>query len=75
MPTTFAIILLASAVLAPDGPPRPSAPAAGPTFRLAFQQYDSGRRLVGRGEVIASRGTLYYLENGAGGRVQVAECH
>lgn len=65
MPTTFAIILLASSILAPDDPPRPAAPAVGPTFRLAFQQFDSGRRLVGRGEVIASRGKLFYLEKGS----------
>ena len=65
MTTTFAIILLASTALAADDPPKPATPTvavAGPTFRLSFQQFDSGRRLVGRGEVIASRGKLYYLE-------------
>ena len=70
MPTTIAIILLASSPLAAAHPPRQSpaastTPAPGPSFRFTFQEFDSGRRPVGRGEFIASRGKLYFLQKGS----------
>ena len=72
MPTSVAVILLVLAPPAPDDPPKPAAPPAaapatapapaGPTFRFAIQQFDAGKKPIGRGEVIASRGRLYYIE-------------
>ena len=72
MPTSIAIVLCAALSAGADDPPKPvdppaaaTAPAAapaGPSFRLAFQHFDVGKRPIGRGEVIASRGRFYYLE-------------
>ncbi len=72
MPISVAIILLVCAPPGPDEPPKPAVPPvaapatapapAGPAFRFAFQQFDAGKRPIGRGEVIASRGRLYYIE-------------
>ncbi|HEY2154235.1 MAG TPA: hypothetical protein VGH33_01300, partial [Isosphaeraceae bacterium] len=76
MPETIALlVLLAVAALGADDPSRaagtPAAPAppaqapAGPSFRLTVHQFEAERQPVARGEIIASRGRVYYLETGS----------
>ncbi len=71
MPASIACLLLAALPLA-DDPPKPASPPAAPaqapaapSFRLTVQQYEAERQPVARGEIIASRGRVYYLETGS----------
>lgn len=86
MPTTITMILCAALPIGADDPPRPAnppaapavAPAAapaGPSFRLAFQHFDVGKRPVGRGEVVASRGRFYYLEKNSNEVIVIEPAH
>jgi hypothetical protein len=67
MPTPLALLILVTAPLGADDPPRPAAPApaASPAFRITVRQFETDRRPVARGEIIVARGRAYYLESGS----------
>lgn len=80
MPTSIAIVLCAALSAGADDPPKPASPPAasapaGPSFRLAFQHFDVGKRPIGRGEVIASRGRFYYLEKNSNEVIVIEPSH
>ncbi len=71
MPRYTALVLLAALSHPADDPPKDAprlaaaqAPA-GPAFRLTVQQYEAERQPVALGEIIVSRGKVFYLETGS----------
>jgi hypothetical protein len=65
MPTPLALLILATAPLGADDPPKPAGTAPSPAFRITVKQFEADRRPVARGEIIVSRGRTYYLESGS----------
>jgi hypothetical protein len=77
MPISVAVFLFAALPVGADDPPRPASPPAaapappaavsaptpaGQAFRLAFQHFGVEKQPIGAGELIASRGKVYYVE-------------